>query len=445
MSFSPEILLQTVAELAEQTGDPNRYVVAFSGGLDSTVLTHALATSRVGGNAPIVAVYVDHGLQRESANWDDHCREFAKSLDIEYAGLRVAVDLQSGLGLEAAARDARYGAFRDILEPGDWLLSAHHRDDQAETVLLNLMRGSGPAGLAGIRALRRFGAGWLVRPLLDVPRNHLQKYANKHALEWMVDPSNLDQQFDRNYLRHEVLPRLSARWPDAPNRIRHSAKLAGEASMLLRELARMDLEPIGDRLDCLPIRPIVALSSARQRNLLRHVVFELGLPMPGSKHLERVVTDLLQARNDAQPLVSWPGVEARRHGGRLYLMPSGELQTPPAEITRFDGAKVRLGGGLGKLVLRPGADQGLSDAVVERGLELRYRKGGEEIKPVGQSHTRKLKKLLQDEDVVPWMRNRLPLIYSNERLVAVADLWIADEAASAPGTAIEWINRPPLT
>ncbi len=444
MSFGAGILRQTLAEIRERTGAVNRYVVAFSGGLDSTVLTHALADIGKDDDTALIAVYVDHGLQRESAHWGDRCKAFAEALGVEFTGLRVAVDLQSGLGLEAAAREARYSALRDLIEPGDWLLSAHHRDDQAETVLLNLMRGSGPAGLAGILPVRRFSSGWLVRPLLDTPREELREYATRHALEWIIDPSNLDQQFDRNYLRHEVLPRFAARWPDAANRIRRSAQLAGEAAQLLRDLARMDAEAFGDREDRLPIDALTALTPARQRNVLRHVLFELGLPMPGARQLTQIVDEVIHAREDAQPQVAWRGGMARRHGGNLYLMSAADQQAKPRSGVTIAGKKLALGGGLGKLRLKPGAARGLSEHVVAQGLELRYRVGGEKIKPAGQSHTRKLKKLLQEENIVPWMRDRLPLVFAGDELVAVADLWIADSALSEPGTAIEWINRPAI-
>jgi tRNA(Ile)-lysidine synthase len=444
VSFSAETLSRTLETCSERAAPAGRYIVAFSGGLDSSVLTHALVQGRARGDVPVVAVHIDHGLQSASAEWNAHCKTFATALGIEYAGVAVRVDLQSGKGTEAAARDARYTAFRGLLEPGDWLLSAHHRDDQAETVLLNLMRGSGPAGLAGIRRVRRFSSGWLVRPLLDVPRGDLEEYADKYSLDCIADPSNLDQQFDRNYLRHDVLPRFAARWPDAANRIRQTARLSEEASDLLRALAEIDATELGGRYERLPIAGLARLDPARQRNVLRHVIAELGLAMPGSRHLEQILNELVLAREDAQPLVTWPGTSARRHRDHLYLMPADEPRGSPDSGGKFSASTLELGHGLGKLKLRPGAETGLSDATVERGLELRYRVGGEEIKPAGQRHTRKLKKLLQEENVVPWMRERLPLLYSGDRLVAVADLWIADDAASRPGTAIEWLNRPAI-
>lgn len=444
MNFTDEDLLRRLAELREVAGTPGRFVVALSGGLDSSVLTHALAASRARHGTPITAVYVDHGLQSESVAWGEHCEEFASALDVEFTKCNVTVDPHSGLGPEGAARQARYAALRDLLEPGVWLMSAHHMDDQAETVLLNLMRGSGTAGLAGISAARRLGGGWLVRPLLEVPGSALQEYAAAHALDYIVDPSNLDQKFDRNYLRHEILPRLDDRWPDAANRIRRSAGLAREATTLLCELAEIDRRAFADRSDRLLCAELGRLPKERQRNLLRYLILELGLPPPGAAHLEQIVGELVQAREDAQPLVAWPGANARRYRDRLYLLPADMAETPGPQPLGIAGERILLPRGLGMLEFEKGATCGLSEAVLAQDLELRFREGGEEFKPAGQRHTRKLKKLLQEEGVVPWMREQLPLLYSGGQLVAVADLWIADEAVAEPGTSIRWKNRPPI-
>ena len=444
MNFSEEGLLERLADLERLAGRPARFVVAFSGGLDSTVLLQAIAASRERHGKPILALHIDHGLQAESPNWVEHCQRVAAELTVPFACEKVSVDLASGLGPEAAAREARYAALGRFVAGGDWLLSAHHLDDQAETVLLNLMRGSGTTGLAGIGPVRRIASGWLVRPLLDVPRADLEAYVAVRSLDFIEDPSNLEQQFDRNYLRHEVLPRLEARWPDAAARIRRSAQLAREATALLAELAELDRVQCADRNDRVSLEGLRGLSPERSRNLLRYLVAQLGLPLPGASHLEQIVTELVPAREDAQPLVAWTGATARRYRDRLYLLPAegpGEGRPPDSKVS---GNTVQLPAGMGTLVLRAVTGLGLSEAVVARGLEVRYRVGGEEIRPFGQPHTRKLKKLLQEAGIVPWMRERLPLLYSDDRLVAVADLWIAAEAASEPGTAVEWQDRPAL-
>lgn len=444
MTFSAEILLQRLAEFSEIAGLPARYVIAFSGGLDSTVLTHVLASSRESHQIPILAVHIDHGLQPASAAWRESCETFARELGVDFLGRQVDVALDSGLGPEASAREARYAALRSLVSPGDWLLSAHHEDDQAETLLLNLMRGSGPGGLAGIGAIRPFAAGWLARPMLDVPRDALRDYATAAEIGWIDDPSNRDQILDRNFLRHEVLPRLDERWPDAATRLRRSAELAGEAALLLSELAEIDRAVLGDCPDRLALDRLCEMSRPRQRNVLRHFVRLLGLPLPGAGQLHSIVDELIPARDDAQPLVRWPGVEVRRYRNQLYIIAAETLGTTCDAGQPVSGNRVAVGPGLGTLVFTPGAPVGLSDAVIRSGLELRFREGGEDFQPSGQAHTRKLKKLLQEAGVVPWMRERLPLLYANGQLVAVADLWIAAQAASEPGVAIGWENGPTL-
>jgi tRNA(Ile)-lysidine synthase len=438
VSFTRERLLEQLAGFEPHAGRPSRYVVAFSGGLDSSVLAHAIA----GADVPVVAVHINHGLQAESEDWARHCEEFAVSLGIEFHGHTVRVQLESGKGPEASARDARYAALHAEVHSGDWLLSAHHREDQAETLLLNLVRGSGPAGIAGIGAVRRFGAGWLVRPLLDFDRAELEAYAQRHSIRWIDDPSNADKRFDRNFLRHDILPRLKTRWPDIARRLQRSALLSGEASGLLVDLAKIDLEALGGQAGRLPVQDLLDLPRDRRKNLIRYALRARGLTVPTALQLDTILDDVLRAREDAQPQVRWSGGSARRYRGALYLLPD----TLPASLPEgsISGSRLELGGGLGTLHFDPGAERGLDAHLVGPRLRLEYRKGGEKIRVDGQSHTKKLKKLLQDAGVVPWMRDRVPLVYAGDELVAVGDLFIAADAASSPGVAIRWEDRPAL-
>jgi len=443
VSFSQERLLRELLGLAALSGDPIRLVIAYSGGLDSTVLLHALAASRERHGKSLLAVHVDHGLHEDSGQWGDHCESVASSLDVDFMRLAVDVMTDAGKGSEAAARTARYDVLRSLIREGDWLLSAHHRDDQAETLLLNLMRGSGPAGLAGIGEVQPFGSAWLVRPLLPFSQSELENYATQHDLSWIDDPSNEDRQFDRNFLRHEILPELEERWPAVASRLQQSAVLANEAATMLDQLADDDMRNLADRPDRLSLDGLKALPSERQRNVIRYVVRELGLPAPPATQLRSIVADLLPAREDAQPLVQWKGAEVRRYRDWVYVLPESKFGLPGAALQLTEPG-LELGAGMGELELAEGRARGLAGRVIAKGLEVRFRSGGEEIKLAGQSHTRKLKKLLQDEGIVPWMRDRLPLVYSGDELVAVADLWLADGAVSEPGAAIEWKNRPPI-
>lgn len=440
MSFTAEDLLDALSA-PQRDEPPARYVVALSGGLDSSVLLHALASTRDRHGRGILAVHVDHGLHPDAALWAEHCRRFAASLDVEFLAEKVSV-VETGSGPEAAAREARYKALARSVGPREWLLSAHHRDDQAETLLINLLRGSGPAGVAGIPRLRRFGRGWLVRPLLDVGRDELEVYARRHDIEWIDDPANDADRYDRNFLRHEVLPLLERRWPNAAARLARSADLARDAEGLLDGLAAADLEAAGGDPERLDIAALAGLSRRRCRNLLRHAVREAGLPPAPAARIESVLDDLVPARADAEPSVRWAGAEARRFRGRVHLLPAPP--EPGFDGCRLGSEPVRLGAGLGELVLLPGPGNGLSADIAESGLTLRLRRGGEKIRPAGDSATRTLKNLYREAAILPWMRDAIPLVFAGDELVAVADLWLAAGAASTDGRPIVWRHRPAL-
>ncbi len=438
MNLTAELLAERLESLGAVP--KKRLIVAFSGGLDSSVLLHLLST--MDSDADLVAVHINHGLHPAADSWQAHCESVCQALRIRFIARSVDVDASNGLGVEAAAREARYSAFRAMVEPGDCLLSAHHRDDQAETLLLNLMRSSGPLGLSAILPVREFGAGHLCRPLLGESRETLLEYARQHELSWVEDPSNLDTEFDRNFLRQMVLPTFEARWPDVASRLSRSSKLMAEASDLLDALAAIDLEQGGGQAERLSVDALQALDDARRRNLLRYCMRSVGLSFPGRKRLATINDCVLEAKPDASPLVEWPGGEARRYRGYLYLMPA-QPETPESSISiPGDADHVPAGPGLGTLRFTHSDGPGISPELLRNGLEIRFRQGGESLQTGDM--TRRLKKLLQDAGVVPWMRDRIPLLYSGERLVAVADLWMDQSGVEQPGVEIRWDNHPAL-
>ena len=439
MAFSPQELNEALARIArDELPAPARYVVALSGGVDSVALLHALCERR--DVTPIGALHVDHGLHSDSARWAAFARSIADALDVDVVIRRAAV-VEQGLGLEAAARAARYQAFEAYLEPGDWLLTAHHQDDQAETFLLHALRGSGPRGLAAMARSRPCGAGFVVRPLLDVARSDLKAYATEAKLRWLDDPANDDARFDRNFLRHNVLPMLKSRWPAAVDRLAQSALLSRGASDILDELAALDLERVGSPRR-LSVGLLSALSAERQINLIRFALRIRGLPAAPGSALRRIIAEVLPASVDAQPVVSWSGGEARRYRDGLYLLaPESDVKSVvPALKLGHDTA---LGPGQGCLHLTP-SPRGLPKAMVEAGLDVRYRAGGERLRPQVGGRSRKLKTLLQEGAVVPWMRARIPLLYHETTLVAVADLWMDQDVQVEDGFVVEWLDRPPL-
>lgn len=419
-----------------------RWLVAFSGGVDSTVMLHVLA-GIVDAN-DILAVHVDHGLHENSANWEQHCRAFAATLGVNFRSERVKIDRQSGLGIEGAARIARYALFESQLLSGEVLLTAHHRDDQAETLLLNLLRGSGTTGLAGIGDQQPLGAGRLLRPLLKTGRQEILHYAAEHDLPWLEDPSNEETELDRNFLRHEVLPLLGSRWPSAAEKLARSAELMADANVLAADLAQMDLATCGTP-ERLALNPLRKLSPPRQANLFRFAVRQCRLPPAPAMCIVRVFEELLDARADAQPMVAWPGAECRRYRDDLFLLrPLGAAPARPAARLRIGGEALRLGSGIGRLSLVPVAEAGIVPGIAEAGLEIRFRRGGEMLRTAPAGATRTLKNLLQEHGVLPWMRERVPLLFSGDRLVAVADMWVAAECTAVPGFAVRWSDKPAI-
>ncbi len=417
------------------------------------MLLAALARLAVPG---LRALHVDHGLHADSAAWERRCRATAEGLGVPYGGVRVAVE-PGGAGPEAAARKARYAAFAAHLAPGETLLTAHHADDQLETLLLRVLRGTGVRGLRGVLPRARLGAGFLARPLLDFRRAELRGIAVAWRLNWLEDPSNADLAFDRNYMRTAVLPALVERWPGAARTAARLAAAAADAERILADTARRDLAACseGGRPEVARLRE---LDAARQRNALREAVRAAGLPMPGARQLEALRAALAILRPDARTLVCWPGGEARTFRGRLYLLapPATAAAAAAAAATAHAPAAANApaptpaaaaapwacvsaaepwAGPQGRLVLEPGAGPGLPEAVALEGLEVRFRAGGERFRPAGSAHARKLKTWFQEQGIVPWMRDRIPLLYWRGRLLAVADLALDEAAASATAAA----------
>jgi tRNA(Ile)-lysidine synthase len=422
---------------------PPRLTVAFSGGLDSTVLLAALC--RLGLPARVRAAHVDHGLHAQSPAWSAHCATTAEALGAEFVAVRVAVDRASRQGLEAAAREARYRALGELLAPGEWLLTAHHGDDQLETLLLRLVRGTGVRGLRGIIAFGPFAAGFLGRPLLRFTREQLRAQALAWELAWLEDPSNRDQRHDRNFLRLHVLPALLERWPTAAQQAERLAAQMSEAEQLLDGVAAQDSEALTAPWH-VPRAVLAALEPARQRNLLRYLIRVVGLGTPSARKLEELRAALLDARAGSSALVRWPGGDGRIFRDALYLLaplppPSG------SELAAHLGRGDRWTGPEGRLELVPARDgAGLPESWLAEGLTLRFRSGGERFRPRGRPHHHTLKHLFQEGGVVPWMRNRVPLLTRGDVLVAIGDLWLSADvdaaAAHEPRWRVQWTNHP---
>lgn len=436
-SFGPDWLAWRMAQLLPRWPDV-RLCVALSGGLDSSVLLAALCRVRPRPSA-LRAIHIDHGLQPAARAWGAHCRRLARDLGVPVTVLRARVECPPGTSPEAAARERRYGLLAEHTKSGEVLLTAHQQDDQLETVLLQLLRGSGLPGLSAMPDRAPFGAGSLLRPLLPCARAELESWARAAALTWVEDGSNRDEHFDRNYLRRRVLPVLRARWPGAAPAVARSAAHVAEAQSLLDELGRADMEraSVGRALSAAALR---ALPPARRRNALRHWLGTLGVTVPDTARLRELAGPVLEAREDAQPELRWGEVRVRRSAGLLQIGP-GPLPPPcaPPAVTAHSDESQRwrwreaqpctLPDG-SALVLEADPRGPIDLDLLPQELEVRRRRGGERLRLRPGGPSRLLKSLLQEAKVPPSERKRLPLVCAADAVLLVADRWV-DSAAQA--------------
>lgn len=424
----PAHLLQSLAQFPAT----RRYWIAFSGGCDSHVLLHAMAALRAQLPASTLnAVHINHGLQSQARQWQRHCQSVCDALDIPLHSITVDATPEQGESPEEAARRARYAAFAELLQAGDGILLAHHQDDQAETLMLQLLRGAGVKGLAAMPRYNDFGKAWLGRPLLDMSQAALREYAQQEKLQWIEDPSNQDQGFDRNYLRHEIMPRIQQRWPATPATLSRVAGHLAESADLLQQLARQDWQQAKDENNRLRLDQLAELETGRVRNLLRYwLVEQCGVSCPATRHLNRILHEVLTAAVDSNPVVSWSGGEVRRYRGLLYaLQPQGQPDAI-AELNWDIQQTLTLNGQ--QLVSRIEQGKGLNPDVCKQSISVRYRRGGEVCKPVGRGHHHRLKKLFQEWGVPPWQRQQVPLIYIGEEIAQVVGYCICEPFQSPP-------------
>ena len=425
------------------------YWIAYSGGLDSTVLLHlcaALQERRA--QRTFKAIHVHHGLQAEADAWANHCEQTCRRLGI---GLRIQhADARPAPGdsPEASARSARYRVIRRCLEPGATVLMAQHQDDQAETLLLQLFRGAGLAGLAAMPVHAELAPGYLLRPLLDLPRTALRQYAGEHGLSWVEDPSNQNPKLERNFLRHAILPALLTHWPGIARTLARSARHCAEAHELLNARARELLGAVcGAEPHALDIPRLRSLGAGERRLVLRIWLKTCGYRTPPAAILERILAEGLNAGADRNPRVRWPEGEVRRYRDTLYLLPplpavaSGMTHDWPSAATRC-----KLPDGHGELQLKAMPGGGIAlDCWRAARCSIRYRQGGEKIRLPGRAGSHELRKLFQEAGIPPWIRERVPLIYLDAQLAAVGGFWVAAEVWTPAGLAPVWQAPPGLT
>lgn len=438
-TFNGDYLLQQLCHPAV----PVACQVAYSGGLDSHVLLHALCGLRDRLDSSLSAVHIHHGLQAEADQWAQHCRQVCAALGVELTVLSVDAAPSPGESPEAAARRARYDALRTGLPAGHCLLTAHHQDDQAETLLLQLLRGAGVSGLAAMPAAACFGQGQHLRPLLRVTRAALQDYAAQASLHWIEDPSNAALDYDRNYLRHQVMPRLHARWPAAAASLSRSAGHCATADAVIAEVAAADcVQLAGSQPDTLSVTGLCGLSPGRQAQALRYWLQQHGRQLPSTAVLTRLVADLLYCRTDASPCVCWGDHEVRRYRDDLYCLWQCAVPDAAAVLDWSLATALPLPQAGGLLTATPGRGRGLRAAAVgATGVRVAWRCGGERCQPAGRRFHHSLKKLFQAAGIPPWQRNRIPLIYLGDELAMVPGLWVCEPFQAGPqerSVVIDW-------
>jgi tRNA(Ile)-lysidine synthase len=448
LAFTPQRLREVLAGSLGTTGAvPTGYCIALSGGLDSTALLAALASFPA--LAPLRAIHVDHGLHPDAARWSGHSVMLAARAAIRCEVVRVDARARAGESPEAAARTARYAVLAARLQPGEVLLTAHHADDQLETVLLQWLRGGGLRALAGMAPAAAFARGWHARPLLGFTRAELRDWAESQRLDWLEDPSNRDLRFDRNYLRLEVLPALRQRWPAASRTVGRVAAQAAEALALDDGAAAAELAAVAEGRT-VSLAKLALLDGARQRRVLRAWLRALGLSMPAAATLEALRRDMRGAAEDRVPETRWPGAVVRRYRGRLHADPLPDPALPlgaSAGATWGPGETFDLGA-LGTLGLQAAEGGGLSRARLNEPLVIATRAAGAVFRPAGSAHRRPLRKWLQERGVLPWRRASIPLVFSAGEIVAVGDFAYGGALAAAAGEkswVIAWQGRPVLT
>lgn len=419
-AFTPDVLSEVLSALPEPAG----YVVALSGGGDSTALL--LALHALDPLMPLRAVHVSHGLQPGGAGWAERCRSLCRELGVPLEVAAVEVGDGRGRGLEAAAREARYRALGESLGNGEMLLTGHHRDDQAETLLLQLARGAGLDGASGMAPLRPFGPGWLARPLLETPREALRQWLAGLGREWVEDPDNENLRRGRNFVRHRVIPALEQRWPDVSAVLARDADNLRDARAALESWGRESLASATTAAGAgLRVEALRRLHPSQAREVLRLWLRDAGFPVPGRVQLAELESQALGARADAAPRVSWPRCEVRRYRGVLHAMRPHEAPDNSRVLDWDTRHPLKLPGDLGRLVL-----EGRDGAGPAWRLVVGFRRGGERIRLPGRGHRTQLKTLLQELGVPPWERDRLPLVFDDGALAAVGDWQLSDEFAA---------------
>jgi tRNA(Ile)-lysidine synthase len=417
-------LINAVRTFCLQQGLEKTYWLAYSGGLDSHVLLAIFHEVKQTLPLKLHVIHINHGLSKHAKAWEAHCEGVCAAYQINYASRSLQLQVPKGESLEEVARIKRYAVFADCLAEGDVLITAHHQDDQAETILLQLLRGAGPKGLAAMPAIKPFARGSHARPLLSFSRAVLEEYAKTHGLQWIEDESNQVTSLTRNFIRHDILAPLKTRWPNVTVTLARSAAHCAEAQALLEEYVVTDWKKVsGSKQNTLSVQKLLELSPARQRLILRGWIEQQGFLLPEAKTLNAILEDVLYAAWDRMPKIHWQGAELRRYRDDLFLFTTMQ-PVSATELLEWQLAKPMVLSSRGTLSAKLSLGKGLSPKLNE--VCVQFRRGGELVK-FAKRGSRSLKNLFQEWGVLPWERERIPLLFVGEELVAVVGHYIREE------------------
>jgi tRNA(Ile)-lysidine synthase len=397
-----------------------KFWVGFSGGADSTALLLALHRARDSLATPFHAIHFHHGLNPGADAWLDHCRDFCRQRDIPFSSRILDIQRTGGTSIEEKSRDCRYQAVSELLDFDEIYLTAHHADDQAETLFLNLMRGSGVEGLAGIPELRGLARGHVARPLLNWRRSELEAFLLRHGVEWLDDPSNRDESFDRNFLRNNLFPMLESRWPGVVKRLTRSARIARLTSVALETFINSYASDLLGNEHRMPLRALLKLERPIQSLVLRQWLRRQEIPALPEVRIHEFLDQLAASSKDSQAEVRWSQWQLKRDRQFIWLQDI----SIPADCEKKDwqsGMKLKLGAGLGYLQLHG------EPISIPQGWQVDSRREAARIRLRADGRRQALKELLRLSGFPPWMRSGIPVLYWNGEAVAIGDWILGDK------------------
>jgi tRNA(Ile)-lysidine synthase len=417
--------MASLLDFCLEQGFKKTYWIAYSGGLDSEVLLHHLVTLRKHYPLKLKAIHVHHGLSENADHWSEHCLKKCEALKVELIIRKITLPEDPGKSREDLARQFRYAVFAELLAENDLLLTGHHQNDQAETVLLQLFRGAGPKGLAAMPRFKRLGAGWHARPLLDYTRDELKEVAKAAQLTWIEDESNTNIDYSRNFLRHQILPLLQTRWPTVTRILARVAENCADAQEVLATIIQEDLDVArGSVKNTLSVEQLKKFQPERQRIIIREWLHQNRLKAPSAKKMQRILIDMLQAREDKSPCVQWGDITLRRYRGNIILIQNPRLPELAVSTILWKGDEPLAIPGLGILQTTLPSKT--------RQVAVRFRSGGEYCRLPGRSIHHSLKKLFQQWGVPPWQRDQIPLIFVDEELAVVVGYVVCEGYSFKP-------------